>query len=100
MTCTGASFGDNVRNATIEDDRVIRRFENPLKPAAGFSVLRGNLFESAIMKLSVISPDFRQRYLSNPDDPDAFEGPVVVFDGPEDYHARIDDPALGIDDRT
>jgi dihydroxy-acid dehydratase len=63
-------------------------------------VLRGNLFDSAIMKLSVISPEFRERYLSDPADPDAFEGPVVVFDGPEDYHARIDDPALGIDERT
>ncbi len=63
-------------------------------------VLRGNLFESAIMKTSVIGEDFRARYLSNPDDPDAFEGRAVVFDGPEDYHARIDDPALQIDDRT
>jgi Dihydroxyacid dehydratase/phosphogluconate dehydratase len=63
-------------------------------------VLRGNLFDSAIMKTSVISQDFRARYLSDPNDPDAFEGRVVVFDGPEDYHARIDDPALGIDDRT
>jgi dihydroxy-acid dehydratase len=67
---------------------------------AGFIVLTGNLFDSAIMKSSVISSDFRARYLSNPGDPDAFEGPVVVFDGPEDYHARIDDPALGIDAST
>src|SRR6185503_17483254 len=67
---------------------------------AGFTVLRGNLFDAAIMKLSVISDEFRARYLSNPADPLAFEGRVVVFDGPEDYHARIDDPALGIDDRT
>jgi dihydroxy-acid dehydratase len=100
LTVNGRSIGDNCRDATIEDERVIRRFEEPLKPAAGFSVLRGNLFDSAIMKLSVISPEFRERYLSDPADPDAFEGPVVVFDGPEDYHARIDDPALGIDDRT
>jgi len=63
-------------------------------------VLRGNLFHSAIMKLSVISPEFRERYLSNPEDPNAFEGKVAVFDGPEDYHARIDDPALGIDENT
>jgi dihydroxy-acid dehydratase len=89
-----------VRGAEIEDGRVIRRFEAPLKPAAGFSILRGNLFNSAIMKLSVIGPEFRDRYLSDPDDPGAFEGRVVVFDGPEDYHARIDDPSLGIDDRT
>ena len=67
---------------------------------AGFLVLRGNLFDSAIMKTSVISTEFRDRYLSNPADPDAFEGRAVVFDGPEDYHARIDDPALGIDEHS
>jgi dihydroxy-acid dehydratase len=100
LTVNGRSIGDNCRGAVIEDEQVIRRFDAPLKQAAGFSVLRGNLFDSAIMKLSVISPEFRERYLSDPADPDAFEGPVVVFDGPEDYHARIDDPALGIDDRT
>jgi dihydroxy-acid dehydratase len=100
LAVNGRTIGDNCRDATIEDDRVIRRFEAPLMDAAGFSVLRGNLFDSAIMKLSVISPEFRERYLSDPDDPDAFEGPVVVFDGPEEYHARIDDPALGIDEST
>jgi dihydroxy-acid dehydratase len=100
LTVNGRTIGDNCRDATIEDDRVIRRFDAPLMEAAGFSVLRGNLFDSAIMKLSVISPEFRERYLSNPDDPDAFEGPVVVFDGPEEYHARIDDPTLGIDEST
>jgi len=100
LTANGRSIGENCRDATIEDDRVIRRFDDPLKAAAGFSVLRGNLFDSAIMKTSVITPEFRDRYLNNPADPQAFEGPVVVFDGPEDYHARIDDPALGIDDRT
>jgi dihydroxy-acid dehydratase len=100
ITVTGATFAEAVRGAEIEDERVIRRFDNPLKPAAGFSILRGNLFDSAIMKLSVVGPEFRDRYLSDPDDPDAFEGRVVVFDGPEDYHLRIDDPALGIDDRT
>src|SRR6202011_5703828 len=66
----------------------------------GFKVLSGNLFDSAIMKLSVISEEFRQRYLSKPGDPDAFEGQCVVFEGPEDYHHRIDDPALGIDEGT
>ncbi|UUL83195.1 IlvD/Edd family dehydratase [Sphingomonas qomolangmaensis] len=98
ITANGKTIGDNCRNATIEDDKVIRPFATPLKEEAGFIVLRGNLFESAIMKTSVISPEFRNRYLSNPDDPEAFEGPAVVFDGPEDYHARIDDPALGITD--
>jgi dihydroxy-acid dehydratase len=67
---------------------------------AGFKVLKGNLFDSAIMKTSVISQEFRARYLSDPGDPDAFEGPVVVFDGPEDYHHRIEDPKLGIDAHT
>jgi dihydroxy-acid dehydratase len=96
MTANGKTMGDNCRDATIEDERVIRPFATPLKEDAGFIVLRGNLFDSAIMKTSVISPEFRDRYLSNPDDPEAFEGPAVVFDGPEDYHHRIDDPSLGI----
>jgi dihydroxy-acid dehydratase len=100
INVTGGTFADAVRGAEIEDERVIRRFDAPVKAAAGFSILRGNLFDCAIMKLSVIGPEFRDRYLSNPDDPDAFEGRVVVFDGPEDYHARIDDPSLGIDDHT
>jgi dihydroxy-acid dehydratase len=97
LTVNGRSIGDNNRDAVIEDERVIRPFDAPLKNEAGFTVLRGNLFDSAIMKLSVISDAFRARYLSNPEDPDAFEGTAVVFDGPEDYHARIDDPATGID---
>ena len=100
MTVNGCTIGDNCRTTAIEDAEVIRPFEAPLKAQAGFLVLRGNLFDSAIMKLSVISPEFRDRYLSDPADPDAFEGPAVVFDGPEDYHHRIDDPALKIDDRT
>ncbi len=100
LTVNGRTIGDNCRDAQVEDEDVIRPFDQPLKEAAGFSVLRGNLFDSAIMKLSVISDEFRERYLSNPDDPDAFEGPVVVFDGPEDYHRRIDDPSNGIDETT
>ena len=67
---------------------------------AGFLNLKGNLFDSALMKTSVISDDFRERFLSNPSNPEAFEGAVVVFDGSEDYHARIDDPDLGIDETT
>jgi dihydroxy-acid dehydratase len=100
MTANGKSIGDNCRTATIEDERVIRPFATPLLQDAGFIVLRGNLFDSAIMKTSVISPEFRERYLSNPEDPEAFEGPAVVFDGPEDYHHRIDDPSLGITTET
>ncbi len=99
-TVNGRTIGDNCRGVRILDTDVIRTFETPLKLRAGFRVLRGSLCSSAIMKTSVISDEFRNRYLNNPDDPDAFEGPVVVFDGPEDYHARIDDPALAIDDTT
>jgi dihydroxy-acid dehydratase len=100
LTANGKTIGDNCRGVESEDKNVIRPFENPLKKDAGFIVLRGNLFDSAIMKTSVISEEFRQRYLSNPKDPDAFEGLAVVFDGPEDYHSRIDDPKLKIDECT
>jgi dihydroxy-acid dehydratase len=100
MTVNGRTIGENCRGAMILDQAVIRPFGNPLREAAGFRVLRGNLFHSAIMKLSVISEEFRERYLSNPADPMAFEGKAAVFDGPEDYHARIDDPALAIDENT
>ena len=96
LTANGKSIGDNCRNSRIEDTMVIRPLTDPLVKNAGFIVLSGNLFDSAIMKTSVISPEFRERYLSNPDDPEAFEGSVVVFEGPEDYHARIDDPTLTI----
>jgi dihydroxy-acid dehydratase len=96
MTVTGRSLGENCRSATIEDERVIRPLRRPLSQNAGFIVLRGNLFDAAIMKTCVISSEFRERYLSNPADPEAIEGLAVVFDGPEDYHRRIDDPALGI----
>ena len=99
MTVNGRTIGDNCRDAEIEDAAVIRSFGDPLVKDAGFLVLGGNLFDAAIMKTSVIGEEFRNRYLSDPDDPGAFEGPVIVFDGPEDYHARIDDPALGITDR-
>ncbi|TWB23667.1 dihydroxy-acid dehydratase [Nitrospirillum amazonense] len=100
LTANGKTIGDNCRDAEIKLPDVIRPFDKPLKKDAGFLVLRGNLFDNAIMKTSVISDEFRDRYLSNPDDPDAFEGRAVVFDGPEDYHHRIDDPALGIDAHT
>ena len=100
LTANGRTLGENYRNATTVDEDVIRPFDRPLKPNAGFTVLKGNLFDSAILKNSVISEAFRARYLSNPEDPEAFEGTAVVFDGPEDYHARIDDPALGIDEHS
>ncbi len=100
MTANGRTIGDNCRGAAIEDERVIRPITQPLLKEAGFIVLKGNLFDAAIMKTSVISAEFRGRYLSNPSDPNAFEGPAVVFDGPEDYHRRIDDPMLEITTET
>jgi dihydroxy-acid dehydratase len=99
-TINGKTIGENVEHAATQDAEVIRPYHRPLKPRAGFKVLSGNLFESAIMKTSVISDEFRQRYLSDPADPNAFEGRAVVFDGPEDYHSRIDDPSLAIDAHT
>jgi dihydroxy-acid dehydratase len=100
MTVNGKTIGENVKRAEIENADVIRTYKKPLMERAGFKVLKGNLFDAAIMKLSVISDAFRKTYLSDPKDPDAFEGRAVVFDGPEDYHRRIDDPALKIDERT
>jgi dihydroxy-acid dehydratase len=100
LTINGKTMGKNVEGAEIADPEVIRPYRKPLKQKAGFCVLKGNLFDSAIMKISVISEEFSRRYLSKPDDPNAFEGRVVVFDGPEDYHAHIDDPALDIDENT
>ena len=99
-TINGKTMGENVANAGAQDSDVILPYGNPLKQTAGFKVLRGNLFDSAIMKTSVISEEFRGRYLANPADPEAFEGRAVVFEGPEDYHHRIDDPSLGIDENT
>lgn len=98
LTCNGRTVAENYANAQIEDARVIKPLAEPMLANAGLTVLTGNLFESAVMKASVISESFRARYLSNPDDPDAFEGRAIVFEGPEDYHARIDDPELGIDE--
>ena len=98
LTVNGRSLGDNCRDRLSEDREVIRDFGKPLVDQAGFLVLHGNLFDSAIMKTSVISDGFRQRYLSDPDHPDVFESRAVVFDGPEDYHDRLDDPALEVDE--
>ena len=100
LTINGKTIGENVKDAEIADADVIRPYDRPLKQHAGFKLLSGNLFESAIMKTSVISDEFRQRYLSNPKHPNAFEGRAVVFDGPEDYHRRIEDPSLQIDANT
>ncbi|WP_171136353.1 MULTISPECIES: IlvD/Edd family dehydratase [unclassified Ruegeria] len=97
ITANGQSMGQNCTKRRSLNADVIKPVSDPVKEQAGFINLSGNLFESAIMKTSVISPAFRKAYLSNPDDPDAFEGRAVVFDGPEDFHHRIDDPSENID---
>jgi dihydroxy-acid dehydratase len=97
-TVNGRTIGENCRDAVAGDRDVIRPFEDALVEDAGFLVLSGNLFDAAIMKTSVISAEFRKRYLSDPERPGVFEGRAIVFDGPEDYHARIDDPALAVDE--
>ncbi len=97
VTVNGRAIGDNCREVENLNPEVIRPADRPLKAHSGFLNLKGNLFDSAIMKTSVISPEFRNRYLANPQDPEAFVGKAVVFDGPEDYHHRIEDPSLEID---
>ena len=98
LTVNGKSMGENCANRRSDDPDVIAPIDKPLKENAGFIVLSGNLFNDAIMKTSVIDDEFRARFLSNPKDPEAFEGRAIVFDGPEDYHHRIDDPKLKIDE--
>lgn len=98
VTVTGKSMAENYADASVTNSEVIKPIAEPMQKAAGFINLKGNLFDSAIMKTSVISDAFRARYLSNPDDPEAFEGRAIVFEGPEDYHDRIEDDALNIDD--
>lgn len=100
ITVNGNSIGANCSERRSYNADVIHPVDDPMKPAAGFINLSGNLFASAIMKTSVISPEFRARYLSDPEQPEVFEGPVTVFDGPEMFHSTIDDPALGIDESS
>ncbi|MCU0912711.1 MAG: dihydroxy-acid dehydratase family protein [Rhodobacteraceae bacterium] len=98
LTANGRTMRQNCGQRRSADPEVIKGVATPMVRDAGFLNLKGNLFDSAIMKTSVISAEFRDRYLSNPGDPNAFEGRAVVFDGPEDFHARIDDESLGIDE--
>jgi dihydroxy-acid dehydratase len=98
VTANGRSIGENCEGITTDLPDVIKPYDKPMLKHAGFLNLKGNLFDSAIMKTSVISDEFRQRYLSNPDDPEAFEGRAIVFEGPEDYHDNIDNPDLSIDE--
>jgi dihydroxy-acid dehydratase len=100
ITVNGRTLYENCKGVESGNPDVIMSYGKPMKTQAGFLNLKGNLFDSGIMKMSVISDEFRKRYLSNPKDPMAFEGKAVVFDGPEDYHHRIDDPALKIDENT
>jgi dihydroxy-acid dehydratase len=100
MTVTGRTLAENLADIVEPDREVIRAFDTPLKAAGGHVVLSGNLFDNAVMKVSVIDARFRERFLSNAADPDAFEVKAIVFEGPEDYHARIDDPALDIDEHS
>ncbi|MBS1183061.1 MAG: araC 2 [Proteobacteria bacterium] len=100
LTVTGRTMADNLAPFPVPDGEVIKPYDAPMKEKAGFIVLKGNLFDAAIMKTSVISEEFRSRYLSKPGSENVFEGPVVVFDGSEDYHHRIEDPSLGITAET
>ena len=100
MTATGKTMGENLAGRDSVDHNVIRPYDRPLRENAGFVVLSGNMFDSALMKTAVISPDFRKRFLNTPGAEGIFEGRAVVFEGPEDYHDRINDESLGIDEKT
>lgn len=100
MTATGNSMGANLAGVESVDIDVIKRYDAPMRKNAGFKVLSGNLFDSALMKTSVISEDFQKRFLSEPGNEGVFEARAVVFEGPEDYHDRINDASLDIDERT
>jgi dihydroxy-acid dehydratase len=98
LTVSGKTVAENYKNSHSLDHEVIRTCEAPLKENAGFYVVSGNLFDSALVKTSVISEDFRRRFLATPGSEDRFTARVIVFEGPEDYRARINDPALNIDE--
>ncbi len=100
MTCTGQTLGEVLASEVDVDREVIRAFDKPMKERAGFVVLSGNLFDAGIMKISVVDEAFRNRFLADPEHPNMFEGTAVIFEGPEDYHDRIEDPALGIDEHS
>ena len=99
-TCTGRTLAENLAGVPEPDGEVIRHYNRPLKERAGYVVLAGNLFDSAVIKTSVIDDAFRRRFLSDPAHPNVFEGKAIVFEGPEDYHARIEDPALGVEEQS
>ena len=99
LTCTGKTMGENHENIPFTSDRkVIKPYDDPLKPEAGFCIMSGNIFDSAVMKTSVVSPEFRAKYLEDTQHPGVFEGRAIVFEGPEDYKERVDSPELDIDE--
>ena len=98
LTCTGQTIAENLEGRESRDREMIRPFADPLMEKAGFLVLKGNLFDFGILKTSVISDEFRQRYLMKPGHEGVFEARAIVFDGSDDYHHRINDPALEIDE--
>jgi dihydroxy-acid dehydratase len=100
LTASGKTVGENYKDARSLDTNVIRTYDNPLKKNAGLLVVSGNLFTSALVKTSVISDVFRRRYLEEPGNEECFVARAIVFEGPEDYRKRIDDPALGIDEHS
>ncbi len=100
MTCTGQTLGEVLAPPVDVDREVIRAYGQPMKERAGFIVLSGNLFDAGIMKISVVDEQFRNRFLADPAHPNMFEGKAVIFEGPEDYHDRIEDPALGVDEHS
>ena len=100
MTVTGKKMSENLKGIKIKDEKVITPFKNPMKQKAGFIVLKGNLFESAIMKTSVISKSFKDKFLSNPGKEGVLEGKVIVFEGSEDYHDRLNDKSLDMNENS
>jgi dihydroxy-acid dehydratase len=100
MTVNGKTLGENLERVPDGDREVIRAYSKPMMEKAGYVVLSGNIFDSAVMKISVIDKEFRSRFLSDPSRPNVFEGKAIVFEGPEDYHDRLDDPALGIEEQS
>jgi dihydroxy-acid dehydratase len=99
-TVTGRTLAEDLAEVPDGDREVIRSYANPMLEAAGYVVMSGNLFDSAVIKISVIDKEFRKRFLSDPDRPNVFEGKAIVFEGPEDYHHRIEDPDLGVEDQS
>jgi dihydroxy-acid dehydratase len=98
LTVTGKTTGENYLGCESQDHKVIKSYDQPMMTHAGFQVLTGNLFDSALIKTSVIADEFRNRFLANPEHPNAFTGRAIVFEGPEDYHDRINDASLNIDE--